>query len=99
MTVIGMASTLSPLLVFLLVFSHHICLNAVPVTRIGSLKHGPQVPQVSQITHMVAAGEKWEEQTLAGRMDVELHDYPGTGANNRHTPKPPAQYGRVCSDC
>lgn len=53
----------------------------------------------SYLRTQVAAGEKWEEQTLAGRMDVELHDYPGTGANNRHTPKPPAQYGRVCSDC
>lgn len=29
-------------------------------------------------------------------MDAELHDYPGSGANNRHTPKP--QYGR-CADC
>lgn len=57
------------------------------------------VMEFSYLHTQVATGEKWEEQTIAGRMDVELHDYPGSGANNRHTPKPPAQYGRICSDC
>ncbi|KAK9996091.1 hypothetical protein SO802_020777 [Lithocarpus litseifolius] len=84
-----MAYTFSPLLVLLLVFSQLISLNAVPVTRIGNLMHGHQARPVSQNTHMLATEEKWDEQTFSGRMDVELHDYPGSGANNRHTPKPP----------
>ncbi|GMY15614.1 Transmembrane protein [Fagus crenata] len=79
----------SHVLVFLLVFSQLISLNAVPVTRIGKLMHGHQVHLVSQNTHMLATVEKWDVQTIARRMDVELNDYPGSGANNRHTPRPP----------
>ncbi|KAG2679276.1 hypothetical protein I3843_11G044700 [Carya illinoinensis] len=90
-----MASTLTPVLVLLLVFSYHVCLNAVPVTRIGSLMHGPQV---SENTVKLAAEENLEEQNIAGRMDIALHDYPGSGANNRHTPRPP-QFGKACVDC
>ncbi|KAL4633665.1 uncharacterized protein LOC142630700 [Castanea sativa] len=84
-----MANTFSPLLVLLLVFSQLISLNAVPVTRTGNLMHGHQVHLVSQNTHMLATEEKWDEQIFSGRMEFELHDYPGSGANNRHTPKPP----------
>jgi hypothetical protein len=28
----------------------------------------------SYLHTQVAAGEKWQEQTISGRMDVELHD-------------------------
>jgi len=39
----------------------------------------------------VITGVKWQlvEATIAERMDIELHDYPPSGANGRHTPKPP----------
>ncbi|TKY62833.1 hypothetical protein E2542_SST12693 [Spatholobus suberectus] len=30
-----------------------------------------------------------EEFMVEGRIDLESNDYPGTGANNRHDPKPP----------
>ncbi|KAM7475631.1 hypothetical protein LguiB_022874 [Lonicera macranthoides] len=33
-----------------------------------------------------------EGQSTVGRMNIELNDYPGSGANNRHTP-------RHCADC
>lgn len=31
----------------------------------------------------------WEEPTITERMDLELHDYPPSGANGRHTPRSP----------
>lgn len=43
----------------------------------------------SYLHTQLATEEKWDEQIFSGRMDVELHDYPGSGANNHHTPKPP----------
>ncbi|XP_048329930.2 uncharacterized protein LOC125422412 isoform X1 [Ziziphus jujuba] len=93
------SDTLLRLLVILLGFSHLISLNAIPATRIGSLMHGPSVhDQVTEKTNQMAAKESfWDEQaTINGRMDVELHDYPGSGANNRHTPKP---QNAKCADC
>lgn len=42
-------------------------------------------------------GRNLESKLVSRRMIVELNDYPGSGANNRHTPK--AQSGRVCTDC
>ena len=30
--------------------------------------------------------EKMEGERIVRRMSVELNDYPGSGANNRHTP-------------
>lgn len=41
--------------------------------------------------------EVGEENIINGRMDVEVNDYPGSGANNRHTPR--QQLGRGCVDC
>ncbi|XP_021909728.1 uncharacterized protein LOC110823614 [Carica papaya] len=78
------------LLVILLGLSHFtVCLNAVPVTRIGSkLMH--EVPPKTLMQ------ESFDVE-LPARMDMELNDYPGSGANNRHTPRP--QLGRGCVDC
>ncbi|XWS48008.1 hypothetical protein CRYUN_Cryun13aG0035100 [Craigia yunnanensis] len=91
-----MESTLFRLFVVLLGLSHIICLNAVPVTRIASLMHGPQVHKVPENTHLVTAEKSSEAKIIERRMVVELNDYPGSGANNHHTPRP--QFGR-CSDC
>lgn len=30
-----------------------------------------------------------DEEAKIQRMDIEINDYPGSGANDRHTPKPP----------
>ncbi|XVF09055.1 hypothetical protein REPUB_Repub07fG0058100 [Reevesia pubescens] len=85
------------LLVVLLGLSHIICLNAVPVTRIGRRMHVPdQVRQVPENSHLVTAEKSSEAKIIKERMVVELNDYPGSGANNRHTPRP--QLGR-CADC
>ncbi|KAI9173816.1 hypothetical protein LWI28_007089 [Acer negundo] len=73
--------------------------EAVPVTRIGNLiLHEPQLHH-HQNTHQLVIAETIleEEKTMSGRMGVELNDYPGSGANNRHTPR--QQFGRGCVDC
>lgn len=89
------------LLVASLVFSHLVIfLNAVPVTRIGSIINGAQVHRISEngnlevtdVTKLMKKSSKMNE-----RMAVEINDYPGSGANNRHTPRP--QFGRGCVDC
>ncbi|XP_022949159.1 uncharacterized protein LOC111452592 [Cucurbita moschata] len=82
------------LLVVFLGVSNLLCSNAVPTSRSVSLLHGSdQFLHVSSDTHMVSATKKEENH---GRMAVELNDYPGSGANNRHTPRP--QF-RGCADC
>ncbi|MBA0674271.1 hypothetical protein Goshw_002880 [Gossypium schwendimanii] len=87
-----MERTLFHLFLVLLGFSHIISLNAVSVTRIESLVHGPQVHHVPENPHPVIA----EKSSKEGRVFMELNDYPGSGANNRHTPRP--QFGR-CAGC
>ncbi|PON36755.1 Transmembrane protein [Parasponia andersonii] len=90
------ARTLLPLLIILLGFSHLIFSNAIPVTRIERLRHGVQVHLPPGTNHMVRTENIWDAETIPERMDVELNDYPGSGANNRHTPKP--QSGK-CPEC
>ncbi|XP_044477691.1 uncharacterized protein LOC123204939 [Mangifera indica] len=85
------------LLVTSLVFSLLVSLNAVPVTRIGNFMNGSQVYELLEKTPLVTGEKSWEKNTIVGRMGVELNDYPGSGANNRHTPR--TQLGRGCVDC
>ncbi|XP_010257658.1 PREDICTED: uncharacterized protein LOC104597668 [Nelumbo nucifera] len=93
-----MAGSPLHLLVILLSFSHLISLNAVPITRTRNLLSDTRVllPADSENTHLQASTEEvWEEELANGRMGLELNDYPGSGANNRHTPKPPLGKERV----
>ncbi|KAI4335988.1 hypothetical protein L6164_014570 [Bauhinia variegata] len=84
-----MASTLFRLFVILLGLSHLICLKAVPVTRTESLMQNPQVDAILENTNQVSTVENLEEPSISERMDLELHDYPPSGANGRHTPRAP----------
>ncbi|KAI6675669.1 hypothetical protein NL676_003575 [Syzygium grande] len=93
------AGTLLRLLVVLLGLSQIICSTyAVPVTRTGSLVQEARVHQVASdsISRLVRGGVLGLE-SVRGRMQIEVNDYLGSGANNRHTPKP--QLGRGCIDC
>ncbi|XXG87660.1 hypothetical protein AAC387_Pa11g2292 [Persea americana] len=80
------------LLVILLGFNHLISLNEAVLLTTGS-RRMLQEPQY----HILASGdaqekdppeELWKEELINGRMDIENTDYPGSGANHRHTPKP-----------
>ncbi|KAL6009125.1 hypothetical protein ACLOJK_022352 [Asimina triloba] len=80
------------LLLILLAISHLISLNAIPLTRTQILFLEPKDTAFSATSQQMitVAEEVWnDEELLEGRMDLEKNDYPGSGANNRHTPKPP----------
>ncbi|KAG7020052.1 hypothetical protein SDJN02_19020, partial [Cucurbita argyrosperma subsp. argyrosperma] len=82
------------LVIFLGLHYNLLSSNAVPSSRSVRLMHASiQHLQVSSNTHMVIANQ---DKVRHGRMSLELNDYPGSGANNRHTPGP--QF-RGCADC
>ncbi|OIW15419.1 hypothetical protein TanjilG_32658 [Lupinus angustifolius] len=53
-----------------------------------SLMQGSHAPVPVKITNHKFI-QHWEEPTITERMDLELHDYPPSGANGRHTPRSP----------
>ncbi|XP_054807941.1 uncharacterized protein LOC129310112 [Prosopis cineraria] len=88
-----MASTsLFRLFVVLLGLSHLLSLQAIPITRTEKLMQDTEV-HVLENTHKITTERNLElaepSTTITERMDLELHDYPPSGANNRHTPRAP----------
>nr|GMD35851.1 50S ribosomal protein [Ipomoea batatas] len=86
-----MATTSLHLLIILLCFSHLICLNAIPITRSRRPVQKYQENDELIDTHIKVdmVENSWDEDNIVMRRVVaELNDYPGSGANNRHTPKP-----------
>lgn len=45
----------------------------------------------NELQVIIMEERKWpqDESTVLERMDLELHDYPPSGANGRHTPRVP----------
>ncbi|KAL2244214.1 uncharacterized protein LOC105157100 [Sesamum indicum] len=87
-----MAGTCIRLLVFVLCFSYLICKNGgIPFTRSRDLMTIMQKPGLEKLAR------SWKTDSTKRRMEIEVNDYPGSGANNRHTPRP--QLGRGCIDC
>ncbi|THU55597.1 hypothetical protein C4D60_Mb11t08260 [Musa balbisiana] len=75
------------LLLISLALAHLIAAShAVPSTRDGRMLRGCR--SVSVVGDAVRVINEDEEAKIQ-RMDIEINDYPGSGANDRHTPKPP----------
>ncbi|XP_075521233.1 uncharacterized protein LOC142554454 [Primulina tabacum] len=71
---------------------------AIPVTRSGNLvQKSRSYRSVADEVYMENKSEKWEFTKRRRLMEIEVNDYPGSGANNRHTPR--TQLGRGCLDC
>ncbi|XP_061952475.1 uncharacterized protein LOC133675198 isoform X2 [Populus nigra] len=94
----AMAGMLFRLLVSFLLISNLVYWSNISIStrRTGSQVHGhDQVRPILDDTHL-SKKKDHDEHIAHGRKIVELNDYPGSGANNRHTPRP--QFGR-CVDC
>ncbi|KAG9129507.1 hypothetical protein Leryth_013092 [Lithospermum erythrorhizon] len=87
----AMTGTFLRILLVVLCLSQLICLNAIPLTRTRSLELKSQENfEVSEDFPMKNMKNSWDlpKKKMERKMVVELNDYPGSGANNRHTPKP-----------
>ncbi|KAK9748060.1 hypothetical protein RND81_02G032800 [Saponaria officinalis] len=91
----ALARTLHQMLVIILGLSLLNRLNAIPITRSKNLMHEYSTSfQPSMKSHH----ENREGRMKGRRLEVEIEDYAGSGANNRHTPRA-SQFGGVCVDC
>ncbi|KAI3820839.1 hypothetical protein L1987_08388 [Smallanthus sonchifolius] len=67
--------------------------NAVPMSRslnLMDIEGSPgHLKDLNNIHPDSVNHESWEiKESVTGRMNLEVNDYPGSGANNRHTPRP-----------
>ncbi|KAL7139248.1 hypothetical protein ABFS83_09G038300 [Erythranthe nasuta] len=93
----GTSTRIRLLFLIVLCFSYIICNNgAIPFTRSRNLMKEPQSYEVAKVEKIV---KNWKtDSRIFRRMEIEVNDYPGSGANNRHTPR--SQAGRSCTiDC
>ncbi|XP_051116703.1 uncharacterized protein LOC127241605 [Andrographis paniculata] len=64
-----------------LCFSCLVFMNgAVPITRSSNMMDKPRLDEPVETLFL-------EDMKVERRMEMEVTDYPGSGANNRHTPR------------
>ncbi|KAL8244109.1 hypothetical protein R6Q59_010367 [Mikania micrantha] len=64
--------------------------NAVPASRSVNLMDEGSLGHLKDSNSIHPVNESWEiiMENVTERMNLEVNDYPGSGANNRHTPRP-----------
>ncbi|CAD5180056.1 unnamed protein product [Musa acuminata subsp. malaccensis] len=82
---------LNHLLTLLLFLSFILSLDAAPLSRRLALRNQDDtaIKAAEQVINKPMLFE--EGVPVNGRMDIELDDYPGSGANSRHDPKNPVK--------
>ncbi|XP_020276580.1 uncharacterized protein LOC109850907 isoform X1 [Asparagus officinalis] len=90
----GKKKALFRLFALLLCCSYLVSLNAAPLSRSTTLQsisgynqQGASAQEAMTTDQMATEEEAFGE----GRMSLEVDDYPGSGANNRHDPKSPGK--------
>ncbi|KAL9227358.1 hypothetical protein vseg_003054 [Gypsophila vaccaria] len=82
---------LQMIVIIILGFSYISGVYAVPFSRTKSLTmHEYRLPSIKPSINSFSEIKK---VNIQGKMDVELEDYPGSGPNDRHTPRV------ACVDC
>ncbi|KAF8751259.1 hypothetical protein HU200_012135 [Digitaria exilis] len=64
--------------------------SAAPLSRSLSLTNH-QLPDPAVVEVPLQQGAERNPGEVAERMDIEVNDYPGSGANNRHEPRSPGR--------
>ncbi|XP_072953057.1 uncharacterized protein [Typha angustifolia] len=78
-------------MILLVFFALLISSNAIPSTRTQRLLQVTGGTPTLEGLPKVSMEEATLEDGIRGRLDLQMNDYPGSGANNRHTPKPPGK--------
>ncbi|KAJ4801121.1 hypothetical protein LUZ62_052367 [Rhynchospora pubera] len=67
--------------------------NAVPSSRLKALSEETRgISSIADTREAITDDASIEDLVIRGRIDIATNDYPPSGANNHHTPKPPGNF-------